>query len=112
MNTPALPILSDPLADKATKALAQDLPSSRQSISYHTVDLQGLNIFYREAGPSNAPTVLPLLGFPSSSRMWEPLLPLLADKYHLIAPDFPGFGHSSAPSPSSFWSTPSTTSRR
>jgi len=102
MNTPALPILSDPLADKATKALAQDLPSSRQSISYHTVDLQGLNIFYREAGPANAPTVLLLHGFPSSSRMWEPLLPLLADKYHLIAPDYPGFGHSSAPSPSNF----------
>jgi pimeloyl-ACP methyl ester carboxylesterase len=46
--------------------------------------------------------VLLLHGFPSSSRMWEPLLPLLADKYHLIAPDYPGFGHSSAPSPSSF----------
>jgi pimeloyl-ACP methyl ester carboxylesterase len=52
--------------------------------------------------PANAPTVLLLHGFPSSSRMWEPLLPLLADKYHLIAPDYPGFGHSSAPSPSSF----------
>jgi pimeloyl-ACP methyl ester carboxylesterase len=102
MNTPALPILSDPLADKATKALAQDPPSSRRSISYHTVDLQGLNIFYREAGPANAPTVLLLHGFPSSSRMWEPLLPLLADKYHLIVPDYPGFGHSSAPSPSNF----------
>jgi pimeloyl-ACP methyl ester carboxylesterase len=46
--------------------------------------------------------VLMLHGFPSSSRMWEPLLPLLADKYHLIAPDYPGFGNSSAPSPSSF----------
>ena len=69
---------------------------------YHTVDIGGLNIFYREAGPSNAPTVLLLHGFPSSSRMWEPLLPLLADKYHLIAPDYPGFGNSDAPSPSGF----------
>jgi pimeloyl-ACP methyl ester carboxylesterase len=81
---------------------AQNMTSSRQSISYHTVEIQGLKIFYREAGPANAPTVLLLHGFPSSSRMWEPLLPLLADKYHLIAPDYPGFGNSSAPSPSSF----------
>jgi pimeloyl-ACP methyl ester carboxylesterase len=66
------------------------------------VEIDGLNIFYREAGPADAPTVLLLHGFPSSSRMWEPLLPLLADKYHLIAPDYPGFGHSSAPSPSNF----------
>src|ERR1700729_1954505 len=84
------------------QASVQDLRSSRRSISYHTVDIQGLKIFYREAGPVDAPTVLLLHGFPSSSRMWEPLLPLLADKYHLIAPDYPGFGHSSAPSPSSF----------
>jgi pimeloyl-ACP methyl ester carboxylesterase len=83
-------------------APVQDLPSSRRSISYRNVDIQGLNIFYREAGPANAPPVLLLHGFPSSSRMWEPLLPLLAGKYHLIAPDYPGFGHSSAPSPSDF----------
>jgi pimeloyl-ACP methyl ester carboxylesterase len=76
--------------------------SSRQSISYHIVHIQGLKIFYREAGSANAPTLLLLHGFPSSSRMWESLLPLLADKYHLIAPDYPGFGHSSAPSPSGF----------
>jgi pimeloyl-ACP methyl ester carboxylesterase len=86
----------------STNAPAQNMTSSRQSISYHTVEIQGLKIFYREAGPANAPTVLLLHGFPSSSRMWEPLLPLLADKYYLIAPDYPGFGNSSAPSPSSF----------
>jgi pimeloyl-ACP methyl ester carboxylesterase len=84
------------------QASAQGLPSSRRSISYHTVKIDGLDIFYREAGPTHSPTVLLLHGFPSSSRMWEPLLPLLADKYHLIAPDYPGFGNSSAPSPSSF----------
>jgi pimeloyl-ACP methyl ester carboxylesterase len=83
-------------------AAAQELPSSRRSISYHTVDIDGLQIFYREAGPANAPTLLLLHGFPSSSRMWEPLLPLLADKYHLIAPDYVGFGNSSAPFPSKF----------
>jgi pimeloyl-ACP methyl ester carboxylesterase len=80
----------------------QDLRSTRRSVSYHTVEIDGLNIFYREAGPANAPTVLMLHGFPSSSRMWEPLLSFLADKYHLIAPDYPGFGNSSAPSPSDF----------
>jgi pimeloyl-ACP methyl ester carboxylesterase len=85
-----------------TQASTQDLRSSRNSISYHTVEIDGLKIFYREAGPANAPTVLLLHGFPSSSRMWEPLLPLLADKYHLIAPDYPGFGNSSAPSPANF----------
>jgi pimeloyl-ACP methyl ester carboxylesterase len=66
------------------------------------MEIDGLEIFYREAGPANAPTVLLLHGFPSSSRMWEPLLPLLAGKYHLIAPDYPGFGNSSAPPPSDF----------
>src|SRR6202022_3163103 len=84
------------------QASAQDLRSSRRSISYHTVEIDGLKIFYREAGLPDAPAVLMLHGFPSSSRMWEPLLPLLADKYHLIAPDYPGFGSSDAPSSSSF----------
>jgi pimeloyl-ACP methyl ester carboxylesterase len=101
MNTPAL-LLSAVLASMSINASAHDLTSSRRSISCHTVDLQGLKIFYREAGPADAPTVLLLHGFPSSSRMWERLLPLLAGKYHLIAPDYPGFGNSSAPSPSSF----------
>jgi pimeloyl-ACP methyl ester carboxylesterase len=102
VNTSALLVLSAALICISTNAPAQNMTSSRQSISYHSVEIQGHDIFYREAGPTNAPTVLLLHGFPSSSRMWEPLLPLLADKYHLIAPDYPGFGHSSAPSPSSF----------
>jgi pimeloyl-ACP methyl ester carboxylesterase len=102
MNTTSLLALSAAIACMTVQASAQDLPSSRRSISYHSVDIQGLNIFYREAGPANAPTVLLLHGFPSSSRMWELLLPLLADKYHLIAPDYPGFGNSSAPAPYSF----------
>ena len=102
MNMPTLLSLSAAMISMALPASAQDLQSSRRSISYHTVDIQGLKIFYREAGPVDAPTVLLLHGFPSSSRMWEPLLPLLADKYHLIAPDYPGFGNSSAPPPSDF----------
>ncbi len=102
MNIPALLTLSAAIACMTVQASAQDLRSSRRSISYHTVEIDGLKIFYREAGLADAPTVLMLHGFPSSSRMWEPLLPLLADKYHLIAPDYPGFGNSDAPSPSSF----------
>jgi pimeloyl-ACP methyl ester carboxylesterase len=72
------------------------------TLTYRTVDANGLRVFYREAGPSDAPTILLLHGFPSSSRMYDTLFPLLADRYHLVAPDFPGFGHSDAPSPDGF----------
>jgi pimeloyl-ACP methyl ester carboxylesterase len=65
---------------------------------YRTAQVDGLNIFYREAGPADAPVILLLHGFPTSSRMFRNLIPALADRYHLIAPDYPGFGHSSAPS--------------
>jgi pimeloyl-ACP methyl ester carboxylesterase len=61
-----------------------------------------LSIFYREAGRPDAPTLLLLHGFPSSSRMYEPLLTRLSESYHLIAPDYPGFGHSDAPSTKAF----------
>ena len=57
---------------------------------YRTTKVDGLTIFYREAGPSNAPTLLLLHGFPSSSRMFEPLFARLSDRYHLVAPDYPG----------------------
>jgi pimeloyl-ACP methyl ester carboxylesterase len=67
---------------------------------YRTVDVRGLKIFYREAGPQDAPVLLLLHGYPSSSRMFEPLLPLLAKDFRLIAPDYPGFGLSQAPDPS------------
>src|SRR6476469_1550677 len=69
---------------------------------YRTVDLSGLDVFYREAGPSGAPAVLLLHGFPSSSRMWQPLIDRLGDRYRMVAPDYPGFGHSDAPPPDSF----------
>lgn len=70
--------------------------------SYRTVKVDDVEIFYREAGPPDAPALLLLHGFPSSSRMYEPLLTRLADRWRLIAPDLPGFGHSSAPAPSGF----------
>ena len=70
--------------------------------AYRTVDINGLSVFYREAGPQDAPAILLLHGFPSSSRMWQPLLDRLADRFHLVAPDYPGFGHSDAPSHTQF----------
>ncbi|MFJ3484292.1 alpha/beta fold hydrolase [Pseudomonas sp. NPDC090202] len=72
------------------------------SVSYRSINVDGLNIFYREAGPTDAPTLLMLHGFPSSSRMYDPLLARLAGHYHLVAPDYPGFGHSDAPDPKTF----------
>ena len=71
-------------------------------VFYRTTKVDGLTIFYREAGPKNAPPILLLHGLPSSSRMFDPLLARLADKYHLIAPDYPGFGHSDWPDPKQF----------
>jgi pimeloyl-ACP methyl ester carboxylesterase len=77
-------------------------PSTSATLIYRTVQLDGLRLFYREAGPADAPTILLLHGFPSSSRMYDTLMPLLADHYHLVAPDYPGFGHSDAPPPEDF----------
>jgi pimeloyl-ACP methyl ester carboxylesterase len=69
---------------------------------YRTIAIDGLSIFYREAGPKDGPTILLLHGLPSSSRMFEPLFDRLADRYHLVAPDYPGFGHSDWPNPKEF----------
>jgi pimeloyl-ACP methyl ester carboxylesterase len=73
-----------------------------EKIYYRTVRVDGMNIFYREAGPKDAPALLLLHGLPSSSRMFQPLLTRLADNFHLIAPDYPGFGHSDWPDPKQF----------
>ena len=71
-------------------------------IHYRTTEIDGLPIFYREAGAPDKPTLLLLHGFPASSFMFRDLIPLLADQFHLIAPDYPGFGHSAAPSNADF----------
>lgn len=83
-------------------AAVQTVSSVSSTTTYNTVVIDGLKIFYREAGPKDAPTILLLHGYPSSSRMFATLIPLLADRYHLVAPDYPGFGESDAPSPSQF----------
>ena len=69
---------------------------------YKFLQLEGIRLFYREAGPENAPPILLLHGFPSSSRMYAGLIEMLGDRFRLIAPDYPGFGHSDAPTPAQF----------
>jgi pimeloyl-ACP methyl ester carboxylesterase len=65
--------------------------------SLHIIEVDGVQVFYREAGPADAPVVLLLHGFPSSSHMFRELIPRLASQYHVIAPDFPGFGFTTVP---------------
>ena len=65
--------------------------------TYKYATVRGRKIFYREAGPKDAPTILLLHGFPTSSHMFRDLIPLLAGRFHLVAPDFPGFGQSDLP---------------
>lgn len=72
------------------------------AVSYHTTVVDGVKVFYREAGPKNAPTVLLLHGFPTSSHMFRNLIPKLADRYHVIAPDYPGYGQSDQPAMDKF----------
>jgi len=72
------------------------------TIHYRTAEVDGFNVFYREAGERAAPKLLLLHGFPSSSHMFRDLIPLLADRFHIVAPDLPGFGRSDMPGRSSF----------
>src|SRR6266498_2434423 len=83
------------------QAKGKERPVERQTF-YRTIKIDGLSIFYREAGPKEAPTLLLLHGLPSSSRMFEPLFARLSDRYHLVAPDYPGFGHSDWPDSKKF----------
>ena len=75
---------------------------SSSRIQYRTIQVEGLSIFYREAGSPDHPTLLLLHDFPSSSHMFRDLIPLLADRFHLVAPDYPGFGNSVAPGADTF----------
>jgi pimeloyl-ACP methyl ester carboxylesterase len=72
------------------------------AITYRTTKVDGLDIFYREAGAADAPKLLLLHGFPTSSHMFRDLIPLLADRYHIVAPDLPGFGRSDPPKANTF----------
>ncbi|TDI95527.1 MAG: alpha/beta hydrolase [Caldithrix sp.] len=76
---------------------AKQAPATSYPTLYKTIKIDGLDIFYREAGSENSPTILLLHGFPTSSHMFRNLIPALADKYHVVAPDYPGYGNSSMP---------------
>src|SRR5262249_51705544 len=78
-------------------AMKSRLPDKVRTTRHRVVDVDGLKIFYREAGADTSPALLLLHGFPTSSHMFRDLIPALADDYHLVAPDFPGFGFSEAP---------------
>ena len=97
----AAPLLVIALA--ASHLLAkEEEPPMEHPTSYRTIQVDGLSIFYREAGPIEAPTILLLHGLPTSSRQFESLFARLADRYHLVAPDYPGFGHSDWPDTKKF----------
>ncbi len=70
--------------------------------TYRTMTIDGIDLFYREAGPQDAPALVLLHGFPSSSHMFRNLLPALSETFHLVAPDYPGFGNSDTPTPDQF----------
>src|SRR3974377_2480227 len=72
------------------------------AITYRTADVDGFNIFYREAGNADAPKLLLLHGFPSAGHMFRDLIPLLTDRFHIVAPDLPGVGQSDMPSREKF----------
>jgi len=83
-------------------AAAQTPAAAATDAHYRSARIDGVEVFYREAGPADAPAILLLHGFPSSSRMFRNLIPALADRYHVIAPDYPGFGESPAPDRKAF----------
>lgn len=102
-------LLAAATAFAAPLVLAKDpAPSASTSrhdpaaIHYRTTTVDGVEIFYREAGPRDAPVLLLLHGFPTSSQMYRDLIPRLADRYRVIAPDYPGFGRSAMPEPAQF----------
>jgi pimeloyl-ACP methyl ester carboxylesterase len=88
-------------AAESPQADQQVAPAYTQT-QHKSVNINGLDIFYREAGPKNAPTILLLHGFPTSSHMFRNLIPALSDSFHVVAPDYPGFGNSSQPGTDEF----------
>lgn len=91
-----------PVYEATAATTTTPVAQSEATVSYHTVSIDGVKVFYREAGPKNAPTVLLLHGFPTSSHMFRNLIPQLADRYHVVAPDYPGYGQSDQPAMDKF----------
>ena len=93
--------INNPADLEDQQKLADLLPAEAET-HYRRAEVDGVEVFYREAGPPDAPVLLLLHGFPSSSRMFRDLIPWLSDSYRVIAPDYPGFGHSGVPGRSEF----------
>ena len=86
------------VTDSSSAAVA----ATFEQVAYHTVDIDGVKVFYREAGQPSLPTILLLHGNPSSSFMFRDLITRLAPRFHVIAPDYPGYGYSAAPAPQAY----------
>ncbi|WP_158291948.1 alpha/beta fold hydrolase [Paracraurococcus ruber] len=100
----AIALLTSVAADANLTTVRAEAPlqSSRTVTHHRTTTVDGIEMFYREAGPADGPVVLLLHGFPTSSHMFRNLIPLLADRWRVIAPDYPGFGQSAMPDRASF----------
>jgi len=98
----ALGVFALTAAFSTTHAAETKATTPVHSTMHKTIKVDGLDIFYREAGPAGAPVLLLLHGFPTSSHMFRNLIPVLSDRYHVIAPDYPGYGQSSMPSVTEF----------
>jgi pimeloyl-ACP methyl ester carboxylesterase len=101
-NTMSVPTRNSLAVAAALAACGAIHTAAAAPVAYRTVAVDGVQIAYREAGAGNRPTLLLLHGVPSSSRMYDALMRKLGDRYHLIAPDYPGFGNSDAPDPKAF----------
>lgn len=97
LNILAFILISTPPLVTAKRTSKENTVAVPAQLSYHTANVDGVEVFYREAGAKDAPVLLLLHGFPTSSHMFRNLIPQLADKYHVIAPDYPGFGQSAMP---------------
>ena len=102
MKTAQISILALSLELLALGQVNGKEPTMAHPIFYRTIKIDEISIFYRETGPKDAPTILLLHGLPTSSRQFEPLFARLSDRFHLVAPDYPGFGHSDWPDPQKF----------
>ncbi len=102
LQTAALLIALAVSAAFASAQMKEAAMTQGSGVTYRTTQVDGIKIFYREAGPKDAPIIVLLHGFPSSSHMFRELIPRLSDKYHVLAPDYPGFGYSDAPPPEQY----------
>lgn len=95
-------LLTNTISAQQNQQMQKNKAIENNKVQYHKINVKGLNVFYREAGNADAPTILLLHGYPTSSHMFRNLIPILSKKYHVIAPDLPGFGYTDAPDHKNF----------